>query len=175
MKQTLNEQLSRIKEMMNAATPLINEQWSEKEKKQLDTCFKKNSQYFSKIASATGSKWYEPYGEGSFLGYENRMNREFSEEKGKIKDKNRFNLGINTDACEVISVNMEILRMGYGGEYHLGPILKSLQSTVKSSGLPFKCTSGPDEKGNCTAYTYKGKPGDPNVFKVIDIYKKFNR
>jgi hypothetical protein len=156
---------------------VIAEQYSEKEKKQMDVCFKKNSPYFSKIASSMGlgSKWNEPYGEGSFLGYDLHVDREFNR---KQQDKGRIGLDITTDGCTTVTATVEFSRISHGGKYMVGDITKRFQDTIKSSGLTMRCTDHDQSpsngaNGGCRQFTYTGKPGDPNVFKVIDMYKKF--
>ena len=149
---------------------VIAEQYSEKEEKQLDICFKKNSPYFSKIASVTGKQLNKGYGEGDFLGYNLHIDREFNRNQ---QDKGRIGLDINTDGCNKVDVVVEFGRMSYGGKYMIGDITKRFQDTIKSSGLPIKCTDHNPSDGGCKIFTYTGKPGDPNVFKVIDMYKKF--
>jgi hypothetical protein len=156
---------------------VIAEQYSEKEKKQMDVCFKKNSPYFSKIASSMGlgSKWNEPYGEGSFLGYGLHADKMLNT---KGQDKTEMGLDVNTDGCTTVTARVEFNRKGYGGKYMIGDITKRLQDTIKSSGLTMRCTDHDQSpsngaNGGCREFTYTGKPGDPNVFKVIDMYKKF--
>jgi hypothetical protein len=87
-------------------------------------------------------------------------------------------LDVNTDGCTKVTATVEFNRKGYGGKYMIGDITKRLQDTIKSSGLTMRCTDhdlhpSNGANGGCRRFTYTGKPGDPNVFKVIDMYKKF--
>ena len=157
-------------DLVRLVNRVIEEQFSDKQKKQMDVCFKKNSPYFSKIASSTGANWNEPYGEGSFLGYKLHADRDFNI---KGQDKSRLSLDVDTDGCTQVTAVIEFSRMGYGGKYAITDFIKRLQDTIKSSGLTMKCTDHDGKGLDCKQYSYVGKPGDPNVFKVIDIYKKF--